>query len=150
MSPPPNLEPVELLLVEDSDDDAELTLRALARHRLTNAVRRLSDGQEALDFLRAEGPYAARANLRPPRVVLLDLKLPKVDGLEVLAALRADERTRRLAVVVLTSSKEDRDLERAYALGVNSYIVKPVEFDAFLLAIERVGIYWMLLNETPT
>jgi two-component system response regulator len=135
-------DPVEILLVEDNDEDAELTLRALRKHNLTNRLTRLIDGAAALDYF--FGPQA-----RPqPRVVLLDLKLPKVDGMEVLRALKADERTRYVPVVMLTSSKEDRDLEAAYRLGVNSYIVKPVEFASFVAAVEQLGLYWALLNES--
>ena len=132
---------VEILLVEDNDEDAELALRALRRHNLTNHLIRVADGAAALDFF--FGPTA-----RPtPKVVLLDLKLPKVDGMEVLRALKTNEKTRAVPVVVLTSSKEDRDLDRAYELGVNSYIVKPVEFDAFVRAVEQLGMYWALLNQ---
>jgi two-component system response regulator len=137
------LDEVEILLVEDSDEDAELTQRALRRSKLVNTVRRVGDGAEALDLLFGDGP-----GIRP-RVILLDLKLPKVDGMEVLRRLKADERTRTIPVVVLTSSNEDRDLEEAYKLGVNSYIVKPVDFDKFVEAVERLGLYWSLLNVAP-
>jgi CheY-like chemotaxis protein len=144
------LKTVEILLVEDSDDDAELTLRALKKRRLTNQLHRVKDGAEALDFLFSTGEYAARATATSPRVVLLDLKLPKVDGLEVLRRIKTDPRTQAIPVVVLTSSREDRDLIESYRLGVNSYIVKPVEFDKFLDAVEQLGLYWALLNERPT
>lgn len=135
----------EILLVEDSDEDAELTLRALKRSNLASVVRRASDGAAALELI-----FGHDESGRPfplPRVVLLDLKLPKVNGLEVLRQLKKDERTQAIPVIVLTSSKEDRDLVEAYRLGVNSYIVKPVDFDRFMTAIETLGEYWMLLNE---
>ena len=138
-----DLDVVEILLVEDRDEDAELTMRALKRAKLTNHVRRACDGAEALEMLFGEG------GLRPTRVVLLDLKLPKVDGMEVLRRIKADARTRKIPVVVLTSSKEDRDLEEAYQLGANSYIVKPVDFDKFVEAVETLGLYWSLLNVAP-
>jgi two-component system response regulator len=141
---------VEILLVEDSDEDAELTTRALQRQKLGNQLHRVADGAAALDFLFARGPYSARAGMSPPRVILLDLKLPKVNGLEVLRKLKAEDSTRMIPIVVLTSSKEDRDLNEAYALGVNSYIVKPVEFDKFVTAVETLGLYWVTLNESRT
>jgi CheY-like chemotaxis protein len=132
----------DIILVEDSDEDAELTMRALKRQKLANNVRRLSDGQAAIDYF-----FGPTAEVDVPRVVLLDLKLPMVNGLEILRRLKAEERTHDIPVVVLTSSKEDRDLEEAYRLGVNSYIVKPVEFDKFMSAVESVGLYWMLINQ---
>jgi len=139
--------PYEIILVEDSDEDAELTLRALKRRHFANNVHRLVDGAAALDyFFSADRAVSANAL---PRVVLLDLKLPKVSGLDVLQRLKADERTRAVPVVVLTSSKEDRDLAEAYRLGANSYIVKPVEFDKFVESIETLGMYWMLVNQLP-
>jgi CheY-like chemotaxis protein len=138
---------VEILLVEDTDEDAELTLRALGKHRLANLVHRVHDGEEALHFLFGTGPYVGRSAVQP-RVVLLDLKLPKVGGLEVLERIRADARTRSTPVVVLTSSAEDRDLAACYLLGVNSYVVKPVAFDGFVRAVEQLGLYWVLLNRT--
>jgi two-component system, response regulator len=137
---------VEILLVEDSEEDAELTMRALTKARLANAVHRVSDGQEALDFLFANGDY--EHNEAKPRVVLLDLKLPKIGGIEILRAIRADPRTATTPVVVLTSSAEDRDLQECYRLGVNSYIVKPVEFATFVKAVEQLGFYWAVLNRT--
>ena len=145
-----NLDEVEVLLVEDSDEDAELTIRALKKHRLANHLHRVSDGAEALDFLFREGTYPGRAMNGTPRVVLLDLKLPKLDGLEVLRRMKASDSLKSIPVVVLTSSKEDRDLVGAYALGVNSYIVKPVLFDKFVEAVEQLGQYWLLLNERGT
>jgi CheY-like chemotaxis protein len=135
---------VEILLVEDNPADAELTLRALSRSKLTNHVHVARDGAEALDFLfPRSGPAAG------PKVILLDLKLPKVDGLEVLRRLKADDRTRRIPVVVLTSSREEPDIVTSYRLGANSYIVKPVDFEAFVRAVSDVGLYWLLLNEPP-
>ncbi len=133
---------VEILLVEDNANDAELTLRALKQRNLANQVFLCRDGAEALDFF-ADGAG------RVPKVVLLDLKLPKVDGLEVLRRLKADPRTKSIPVVVLTSSREEPDIERAYALGANSYIVKPVDFEAFARAVSDVGLYWLLLNHPP-
>jgi two-component system response regulator len=142
-----NLDEVEILLVEDSEEDAELTTRALKKHKLTNRLHRVVDGAEALDFLFCEGTYPGRNASGMPRVVLLDLKLPKIDGLEVLRRMKASASLKSIPVVVLTSSKEDRDLEEAYALGANSYIVKPVQFDKFVEAVEQLGMYWLLLNE---
>ena len=132
----------DVLVVEDNPDDVELTLRALKRMHLTNPVRVARDGVEALEILLGDG--TSRPPL--PRVVLLDLKLPRVGGLEVLARLREEERTRTLPVVVLTSSREEPDVRKAYALGVNSYVVKPVEFEKFVDAVGKVGQYWLLLN----
>ena len=141
---------VEILLVEDSPSDVELTLHAFNKHNLTNQIHVVRDGAEALDFLFCTGPYASRdANARP-KVILLDLKLPKVDGLEVLRRVKADNRTRSIPVVVLTSSGEERDLVESYALGVNSYIRKPVDFEQFTEAVRLVGLYWLLLNQPPT
>lgn len=134
----------EIVLVEDSDEDAELTLRALKRQKMANVVRRLSDGQQAVDYF---FPKDGEAVAPLPRVILLDLKLPMVNGLEILRRLKAEDRTHNIPVVVLTSSKEDRDLDEAYRLGVNSYIVKPVEFEKFMHAVESVGLYWMLINQ---
>jgi two-component system response regulator len=142
------LDAVEILLVEDSDEDAELTARALKKHKLTNHLHRVIDGAEALDFMFARGAYADR-NVGTPGVILLDLKLPKLNGMEVLRTLKADPILKAVPVVMLTSSKEDRDLVEAYRLGVNSYIVKPVEFDKFVQAVEQLGLYWSLLNERP-
>ena len=140
---------IEILLVEDNISDAELTIRALRKKNLTNNLIHLKNGAEALDFLFAKGAYADRDPLKIPKVILLHLKMPKVDGLEVLARIRGDEHTKKIPVVVLTSSKEDPDIEACYALGVNSYIVKPVEFDNFFKAVSELGFYWLLLNQVP-
>lgn len=140
---------MDIILVEDNPCDAELTLDALQTHRLSNRVKVLKDGQEALDYFFCEGQYAGRDICNRPKVVLLDLKLPKIDGLDVLRRLRADERTRTLPVVVLTSSNEHTDRIRSYDLGVNSYIVKPVEFDKFAEAVAEIGLYWVLMNKVP-
>ena len=141
---------VEILLVEDNPNDAELTLRALRKHNLANRVVHVVDGKEALDFVFARGEYAHRSGEPGPRVVILDLKLPKVDGLEVLRALKGDPRTRAIPVVVLTSSVEESDIVESYQLGVNSYIVKPVDFDKFVDAVQNLGLYWLLLNQPPS
>jgi two-component system response regulator len=134
----------EVLLVEDNPDDVELTLRALKRARLVNPVRVARDGAEALEILFRAGPAPTL-----PRVVLLDLKLPRVNGLEVLERIRKEESTRALPVVVLTSSREEPDVKRAYELGANSYIVKPVEFERFVAAVGEIGLYWLVLNQPP-
>ncbi|HEU4990378.1 MAG: response regulator [Gemmatimonadota bacterium] len=138
-----------ILLVEDNPDDRDLTLRAFARSNITNEIVTVSDGVEALDYLFAQGAYADRAASAQPAVVLLDLKLPRLGGLEVLRQLRDDERTRLLPVVILTSSREERDLVEGYRLGANSYVRKPVDFTEFLDATRQLGLYWLLLNEAP-
>lgn len=140
---------VDILLVEDNPNDAELTLHALRKGKLANQIHLVRDGAEALDFLFGTGEYAGRDLNQRPRVVLLDIKLPKVDGLEVLRQIKADERTRSIPVVMLTSSREDRDIVEGYQLGVNSYIVKPVEFEQFTTAVRDLGMYWLLLNRPP-
>lgn len=140
---------VEILLVEDNPNDAELTLRALKKNDLANSVVHAKDGAEALDFIFGEATELESDIANAPKVILLDLKLPKVDGIEVLERLKGDPRTRSIPVAVLTSSREDSDLNTCYALGVNSYIVKPVEFDSFVKAVNELGCYWLLLNETP-
>jgi two-component system, response regulator len=139
---------VEILLVEDSDTDLELALRALAQAKVANRIEVARDGAEALDFLFAQGAFAGRA-ADNPRLVMLDLKLPMVDGLEVLRAIKENPATRTIPVVVLTSSHEQRDIVESYNLGVNSYIVKPVDFDGFMAAVAELGMYWMLLNRPP-
>ena len=138
-----------VLLVEDNPDDVELTLRAFKKYNIMNEVVVASDGAEALDYLFCTGRYASRDTNNLPEIVLLDLKLPKVDGLEVLQRLRADERTKHLPVVILTSSNEERDLINGYKLGANSYVQKLVEFTQFSEAVGRLGIYWLLLNKSP-
>lgn len=136
----------KILLVEDNPDDNALTLRALKKNNITNEVIVARDGVEALDYLFGEGAHEGRDLSDQPQVILLDLKLPKIDGLEVLKRIRADDRTRRLAVVVLTTSSEDRDIIRSYDLGANSYIRKPVDFDHFMEAVRQLGLYWLVLN----
>ena len=143
-----NLKTVEILLVEDSDDDAELTLRALRKKRLANQVHRVRDGAEALEFLFCTGAYADRA-FENPRVILLDKKLPLVDGMEVLRQIRTEPRTHLIPVVMLTSSAEDRDVIESYQLGVNSYIVKPVDFEQFSETARQLGYYWLRVNQQP-
>lgn len=138
---------VEILLVEDNPNDAELTIMALKDKNLANKLVHLRDGVEALEFIFGEGAYANRNVKDTPRVILLDINMPKVNGIEVLRKVRADERTRLIPVVILTSSREDRDLFESYDLGVNSYIVKPVDFDKFCHAVTEIGFYWLLLNQ---
>jgi two-component system response regulator len=138
-----------ILLVEDNADDEALTLRAFAKNNIKNQVVVARDGAEALDYLFAQGDYQGRDVATLPQLVLLDLKLPKVDGLEVLRRIRADERTELLPVVILTSSREEQDLVQGYRLGANSYVRKPVNFDDFLEAARQLGLYWLLLNEAP-
>ncbi|HVZ13942.1 MAG TPA: response regulator [Bauldia sp.] len=138
-----------ILLVEDNADDEALTLRAFAKNRITNPVAIARDGLEALDYLFATGAHAGRDAGERPAVVLLDLKLPKLDGIDVLKRIRADERTRLLPVVILTSSREEQDIIDGYRFGCNSYVRKPVDFDQFLEAAKQLGLYWLLLNEPP-
>ena len=140
---------VEILLVEDNPNDLELALHALKKHNLANHIEVARDGAQALEFLFATGAYADRNIENGPRVILLDLKLPKVDGLEVLQRLKADERTRNIPVVILTSSQEERDIIESYRLGVNSYITKPVDFEQFTNVVRQLGMYWLLLNQAP-
>jgi two-component system response regulator len=149
MQSQPEMTAVEILLVEDNPSDVQLTLHALKRHGLTNRVHVVRDGAEALEFLFATGAYAARAGSDCPKVVMLDLKLPRVDGIEVLREIRANPLTRTLPVVVLTSSREERDIAQTYHLGANSYIVKPVDFEQFTEAVRQLGMYWVLLNQRP-
>ena len=141
---------VEVLLVEDNKNDAELALMALEEFRLSNKIVWLKNGKEALDFLFGEGEYSERDTSQKPRIILLDLKMPKVDGIEALKAIRSDKRTKYIPVTMLTSSKEERDIVETYKLGVNSYIVKPVDFDQFVKAVKDIGYYWGLLNQRPS
>jgi two-component system, response regulator len=141
--------PVEILLVEDNPHDAELTLRALRKRRLANSVLHVKDGEEAIHWLFGIGSYADRDTNHKPKLVLLDLKLPKIDGLEVLRQLRAREQTKLIPVVILTSSREEQDVVESYKFGVNSYIVKPVNFDNFSEAVALAGHYWLLVNQEP-
>ncbi len=141
--------PVEILLVEDERADADLCMRALARKRVANQVTWVKDGVEALDFLFARGEYSERNVAETPRVILLDLKLPKVDGFEVLRQMRADARLARIPVVALTSSAEERDVVETYELGVNSYLTKPLDFEAFQQLVEDLGLYWLIHNRAP-
>jgi two-component system, response regulator len=138
-----------ILLVEDNPDDEELTLRALDRNHIANEVVVAHDGEEALDFVFGRGAWAGRDPADLPALILLDLNLPKLDGLGFLRQIRADERTRRAPVVILTSSREQQDLLRGYDLGANSYVRKPVEFDEFVEAVRQLGVYWLVLNELP-
>lgn len=140
---------IEILLVEDNPNDVELALYAFAQHKFANPIVTARDGEEALDYLFCTGKYADRTDQRNPCVVLLDLKLPKVDGLEVLKIIKSDNRTRMIPVIILTSSNEETDLVKSYHLGVNSYILKPVDFDQFVEAMRHLGNYWLLLNHPP-
>lgn len=143
------MQEIDVLLVEDNASDAEMTIRALRKYKLGQRLLHVKDGAEALDFLFAEGPYAGRQIGVTPKVVLLDLKMRKVHGKEVLLKIKSDERTSKIPVVVLTSSKEDPDIEECYALGANSYVVKPVDFDDFDKAISDLGLFWLGINESP-
>lgn len=140
---------VDILIVEDNPDDAELTIRALRKERLANPFFIAEDGQVALDFIFCQGKYKERSMSKPLKVVFLDLKLPKIGGLEVLKEIKSDPRTKRIPVVVVTSSREDPDISTAYEFGANSYVVKPVEFDSFINALSNTGLYWMLVNQAP-
>jgi two-component system response regulator len=140
---------VQILLIEDHPADVELTLHSLRSNKLANEVEVVRDGEEALDFLFCRGCYSQRSFTHPPRLILLDLKLPKVDGLEVLRQIKGDSRTRAIPVVILTSSKEERDMVNGYQLGVNSYVQKPVDFSQFRDAVKQLGLYWLLVNQAP-
>ena len=140
---------VEILLVEDNASDAEMTIAALKKNNLANKLLHVKDGAAALDFIFAEGEYEGRNIENKPKVILLDLKMPKVNGIEVLQKIRSDERTKNIPIVVLTSSKEDPDIKKCYDHGVNSYVVKPLEFDEFQKAISDLGLYWMIVNQQP-
>jgi len=140
---------IEILFIEDNPHEAELTIRGLRKHNLVNKLKHIDDGEEALDFIFSRGTYSSRENSPNPRLIILDLKLPKIDGLEILRQLKADERTRIIPVVVLTSSQEEKDVIESYRLGVNSYIVKPVNFESFGKAVADLGLYWVILNHSP-
>lgn len=140
---------IEILLVEDNADDVELAVRALRREKLANEITVARDGEEALDVIFCRGPHAARSFLHPPRVVLLDLKLPKVSGLDVLKAIKSDPRTKAIPVVVMTSSREERDLVDSYKLGVNAYVQKPVDFEQFRSMVKDLGLFWVVMNQPP-
>src|SRR5712692_3481402 len=142
-------EPMEILLAEDNAEDAEMTMRALKRNNLANKLHRVKDGAEALDYLFCAGKYAGRERRKPPKIVLLDIKMPKVAGIEVLRRLKENPDTRAIPVVVMTSSNEERDVVESYRLGVNSYIVKPVQFEAFLETVAKIGLYWVITNRVP-
>jgi two-component system, response regulator len=144
-----NLNLVDILIVEDNSSDADLAVRALRKHDITNPVHVVEDGAEALDFIFCRGAYTSRDVLCVPKVIFLDLKMPKVNGLEVLKTVKSDERTHAIPIVILTSSKEDQDIKTAYALGANSYVVKPVDFVAFSYAIGSAGLYWLRVNNPP-
>ena len=142
-------EQLEILLVEDNPQDAEMTMRALSKRNLANHVHWVKDGEEALDYLFCRGQYAGRDPARPPKLVLLDIKMPKVDGIEVLRQVKGSAVLKTVPVVVMTSSNEERDVVESYRLGVNSYIVKPVAFEAFLDTVSKIGLYWVLTNRVP-
>jgi CheY-like chemotaxis protein len=142
-------EEVDILLVDDNPSDVELTVRALRRHNLANSIHVAQDGAEALEFLFCRGAHAERSFASPPKVVLLDLKMPKVDGIEVLRAIRGDPRTKAIPVAILTSSKEQRDIVEGYRLGVNAYVQKPMDFDDFRSVIEQIGNFWLTVNQPP-
>ena len=142
--------PVEILLVEDNPHDAEMTIRGLKRNNFANNLHWVKDGVECLEFIRCEGAYADRSPNEFPRLVLLDLKMPKLDGLDVLRELKADERTRSVPVVVMTSSNQERDLVDSYRLGVNGFVTKPVDFNEFMTAVANIGMYWLLVNRVPS
>jgi len=142
--------PVEILLIEDNPHEAELAILSLKKHHLANKLLHIDDGADALDFIFSRGRYSENIQLPYPKLILLDLKLPRVDGLEILRQVKANERTRVIPIVVLTSSREEKDVVESYKLGVNSYIVKPVSFDTFSKAIADLGFYWLLLNQEPS
>lgn len=141
---------IEILLVEDKQSDAEMTMRALRKNKIINDIIHVTDGKLAIDFIFGTGDYNGRDTGKKPKLILLDLKMPKLNGIEVLKILKSDETTRQIPVVMLTSSKEDPDIEQSYKLGVNSYIVKPVAFDDFMKTVSDLGFYWMMHNQSPT
>lgn len=140
---------VDILLVEDNPQDVELTIRALKKHNITNRLIVLEDGAEALDFVFCRGKYTQREITNHPKVILLDVKLPKVSGLEILKAIKGDDRTRTIPIVMVTSSKQDPDIKTAYEFGANSYVVKPLDFNVFVEAMSHLGLYWLLVNKSP-
>lgn len=144
-----NFDPVEILIVEDNPNDAELTIRALKKQNLANDFYVAEDGQQALDFVFCKGEFSSRSPAKPLKVIFLDLKLPKISGLEVLKELKSNPLTMKLPVVVVSSSKEDPDIKAAYAYGVNGYVVKPVDFNDFVKAMQQTGLFWLLVNESP-
>ncbi|MHA4844112.1 response regulator [Flavitalea antarctica] len=144
-----HLNEVEILLVEDNLSDAELITRALRKVNLANHLIHVKDGEEALQFIFATGPFTGREKKKMPKVILLDIKMPKVDGIEVLRQIKANNETKRIPVVIMTSSKEEQDIIRSYELGVNSFVVKPVEFNDFAKAVSELGLYWVLINQPP-
>lgn len=143
------VEPVEVLLIEDNSQDAELELRALKKNNLVNSITLIENGADAVDFIFCQGKYSDREMTQHPKLILLDLKLPKINGLEILKMIKEDERTKTIPVVILTSSGEDPDIKTAYHLGANSYVIKPVGFDAFMESINKMGFYWLLVNKPP-
>ena len=145
-----NAESVDILFVEDNSNDAELAIRELKKHNMANNLVHIEDGEEALEFIFGTGKFSSRDVTRPPKLILLDIQMPKVNGIEVLQKIKSDPRTRTIPVVMLTSSKEDPDIQKSYELGANSYIVKPVNFKGFSDAIRNLGFYWLLLNQPPT
>jgi two-component system, response regulator len=140
---------MDILLIEDNPEDVEITLRAFQKHHIANKIHVVRDGEEALECLFATGRYAERSPCQNIRLILLDLKLPKIDGLEILQRCKSDPRTKQIPIVVLTSSREEQDLAKSYNYGVNSYVVKPVDFPQFTEAVRQLGLYWMLLNQVP-
>ncbi len=142
-----NSHQVEILFIEDNPHEAELTILSLKKHNLANKLKHIDDGAEALDFIFSKGPYRDRSNSPDPKLIILDLKLPKVDGIEVLRQLKLSEATRTIPVVIMTSSKEEQDIITSYDLGVNSYIVKPVDFEGFAKAVSQLGFYWLITNQ---
>jgi CheY-like chemotaxis protein len=138
---------IEILLVEDNPSDAEMTIRALKKYNIANKLEHVKDGEEALEFIFSKGKFVTRKGGNNPKLIILDLKLPKVDGLEVLKIIKSDESTKTIPVVIMTSSREEKDLIEGYKLGVNSYVVKPVEFENFVSAVSELGLYWMVINE---